>query len=412
MRTVNTDINAAEEKAVRRAYNCSHIDCHVVCAVISLAFLALGVFEFFGSVGRIIEAGRDFGLSVAYYFCQICGLPHNITPTVNEFPKIPFFGFMGGAEASAVPIPEDWQGFTENWSAYWQLWANGDNFFSYLSFLGRLLLILSQSLLIIIPVVLLAYMLFRRLLKNYNNDYDKDSVPLRVFKRISSVTYRPAKAWLLRFCCFVRDNGVYWKIWLALWLFYFNAFTIVLEFIAYYLYLVSSFDFTTIYRQVYKLILDLWTGLTFFPVWAWCVAAVVLLSVIARKIAYGRLRHNERRNRGFLNERGVVTIVGGVMGVGKTAFITDMALSAEVQLRDQAFEIILESDLKFPYFPWCNLENELKRAIAFHKVFSVPTVKAWLQKKRRRWEKTPCRAKVFNYDYARYGLECDDTFYV
>ena len=41
MRTVNTDINAAEEKAARRAYNRSHIDCHVVCAVISLAFLAL-----------------------------------------------------------------------------------------------------------------------------------------------------------------------------------------------------------------------------------------------------------------------------------------------------------------------------------------------------------------------------------
>ena len=163
-------VNATEEKAARRAYNRSHIDCHVVCAVITLAFLALGVFEFFGSVGRIIEAGRDFGLSVAYYFCQICGLTHNITPTVNEFPKIPFFGFMGGAEAPAVPVPEDWQDFTEKWAAYWQLWANGENFLSYLSFLGRLLLILSQSLLIIVPVVLLAYMLFRRLLKNYNND--------------------------------------------------------------------------------------------------------------------------------------------------------------------------------------------------------------------------------------------------
>ena len=164
MRTVNTDINAAEEKAARRAYNRLHIDCHVVCAVITLAFLALGVFEFFGSVGRIIEAGRDFGLSVAYYFCQICGLPHNITPTVNEFPKIPFFDFMGSGQAPAVPVPEDWQGFTEKWSAYWQLWANGDNFLSYLSFLGRLLLILSQSLLIIIPFILFAYLLFRRLL--------------------------------------------------------------------------------------------------------------------------------------------------------------------------------------------------------------------------------------------------------
>ena len=412
MRTVNIDINTAEEKAARRAYHRSHWDCHAVCAVITLAFLALGVVAFFGSVGRIIEAGRDFGLSVAYYFCRIFGIPNAITPTVNEFPKIPFFDFMGGAEAPAVPIPDDWQGFTENWAAYWQLWASGENFLSYLSFLGRLLAVLSQVLLIVIPVVLLAYFLFRRLLKCQNNDYGKDSVPLRVFKRISSVTYRPVKWWLCRFFGFVRDNGAYCKAWLVLWLFYFNVFTILLEFIAFYLYFVVSFDFMTIYRQVYKLILDLWTGLTFFPVWVWVIVAVVLLAVIARKIAYGRLRHNERKNRGFLNERGVVTIVGGVMGAGKTAFITDMALSAEAQLRDQAFEIILESDLKFPFFPWCNLENELKRAIAFHKVFSVPSCKAWLQKKRQRWEKSPCRAKIFDYDYARYGLQCDDKLKV
>lgn len=101
MRTVNIDINTAEEKAARRAYHRSHWDCHAVCAVITLAFLALGVFAFFGSVGRIIEAGRDFGLSVAYYFCRIFGIPNAITPTVNDYPKIPFFDFM----AARKPLP-------------------------------------------------------------------------------------------------------------------------------------------------------------------------------------------------------------------------------------------------------------------------------------------------------------------
>ena len=42
----------------------------------------------------------------------------------------------------------------------------------------------------------------------------------------------------------------------------------------------------------------------------------------------------------------------------------------------------------------------------------MPSCKAWLQKKRQRWEKSPCRAKVFNYDYERYGLECDDKLKV
>lgn len=386
---------------------------HIVCIVITLGFVALGVFEFFGAVGRVIEGGRDIGLSAAYYFCELFQIPHNITPTVNEFPKIPFFDWGGSTPSSpSIPIPDEWQGFTVKWSEYWQVWASGENFFSYLAFLGNLLLILSKVLLLVVSFLLLVYLLCRRILKTQNNDYDRDSVPLRIFKRISSVTYRPAKAWLLSFFVFVRDRGVYWKIWLALWLFYFNAFAIVLEFIAFYLYFVVSFDFANIYRQVYKLILDLWTGLTFFPLWVWLVGAVVALGIAARKKGYKRLRHNERRNRGFLNERGVVTIVGGVMGAGKTAFITDMALSAEVQLRDQAFEIILESDMKFPFFPWCNLENELKRAIEYHAVFSVPSCKAWLKKKLRRWQKTPCREKLFNYDYERYGLTYDDKLKV
>lgn len=404
-------VAVSEEKQAKRVYNRLHIDCHVVCAVITLGFILLGVFEFFGSVGRIIEAVRDLGLSVAYYFCELFFIPHNIRPTVNEFPRIPFFDFTGGA-APEIPIPEDWQTFIVLWPEYWKLWASADNFFAYLSSMESLLIILSQLLLIIVPVFLVVYILFSRLLKRQNNDYDKDSRPLQIFKHISSVTYRPARAWLLRFIGFVRENGIYWKVWLALWLFYFNIITIFLEFIAFYLYFVVSFDFIALYRQVYKLILDLWPGLTFFPLWVWTIAVIVFLSFMARKVGYSRLRHDERKNRGFLNERGVFTVVCGVMGAGKTALITDMALSAEVQLRDQAFEIILESDLKFPYFPWCNLENELRRAIAFHKVFSVPTVKAWLQKKRQRWEKSPCRAKLFNYDYERYGLECDDKLKV
>ena len=405
-------VNVLEERQAKRVYNRSHIDCHVVCAVITLCFVLLGVLVFFGAVGRIIEAVRDLGLSVAYYFCELFFIPHNITPTVNTFPKIPFFNFIGGAEAPDIPIPEDWQTFADNWSVYWQLWASGENFLAYLSSFEQLLIILSQSLLIIVPAILIAYILFSRLLKNQNNDYDKDSRPLQIFKRVSSVTYRPVRAWLLRFLGFVRDNGIYWKTWLALWLFYFNIFTIFLEFIAFYLYFVVSFDFTTIYRQVYKLLLDLWTGLTFFPLWVWAIAVIVFLSFMARKVAYSRLRHDERKNRGFLNERGVVTIVGGVMGAGKTAFITDMALSAEVQLRDQAFEIILECDLKFPYFPWCNLENELKRAITFHQVFSVPSCVKWVERKAMRWHKSPCREKIFNYDYERYGLQCDDKLEV
>ena len=48
-----------------------------------------------------------------------------------------------------------------------------------------------------------------------------------------------------------------------------------------------------------------------------------------------------------LKNRGIVTTVYGEMGTGKTQLITSMALSAEIQQREDPFEILLEK-LQYP----------------------------------------------------------------
>ena len=405
---------------------------HFICIAITIGFVALSVFEFFGAVGRLIESGRDIGLSAAYYFCELFQIPHNITPTVNDFSKIPFFDFGGGSAPSApsVPIPEDWKGFTEKWSLYWHTWATGENFFAYLSFLGNLLYVLSMAVLCLLPVVLVAYLLLKKFVKVENNDWGKDTKPLRVFKRMTAF-YAPVKQWVLSFIGFLRESGVYWKIWLALWLFYFNVFTIVLEFIAFYLYFVVSFDFANIYRQVYKLILDLWTAISFIPVWGWVLLALFIIDRWRRKIGYAVLNHNEMKNRGFINARPVVLMVCGTMGKKKTTMLTDIALSQAVMFKDKAFEKILENDLKFPYFPWVNLENALRYAMSRHEVYNLATCRKYIghlsacfvavqvpeyRKSIRRHLKKVFALDYdnfcFGYDYERYGFTYDDKLKV
>ena len=392
---------------------------HIICILITLGFVALGIFRFFGCVGRIIESERDCGLSVAYYFCEIFEIPHHITPTVNELPKIPFFDFPSQTPdvptvpvVPSVPLPDNWEKFKINWSAYWRLWATKENFFGYLSAVGNALYIFSKVIVIIIPFVLLMWLLLRRMLKTQNNDYDKDSKPLVAFKRITAHTYTPVKTWLIGFVSFVKEHKNYYITWLCLWALYFNAFAIFIEFIAYYLYFVVSFDFLNLYRQVYKLFIDLSAAFTFIPLWAWAVVGLVALDKFRKNIAYGVLNHFERRNRGFINARPIVSMICGTMGKKKTTVLTDMALSQEAMFRDKAFEKILENDLKFPNFPWINLENELKRAMEYHEVYNLATVRKFVVKKRLRWQKTQTRERLFNYDYERYGLEYDDKLKV
>ena len=374
---------------------------HIICIAITLGFVACAVFMFPSALGRIIEGGRDFGLSVAFYFCRLLNIPNNITPTVNELPN------MDGILPS-VPIADDWEQFKADFAAYWRLWADADNFLSYFSFLGNLLYKICVFILLVMPVFIVAVVMLGRYLRRQNNDFDKDSRPLKAVKQISRYTYRPVKSWFIGFFGFVREHKPYWVAWLCIWAYNFNLFTIALEFFAFYFYFVVSYDFVNIYRQVYKLFLDLYVPFTFIPLWAWAVIALVLFDKFRKSIAYARLNHYERRNRGFINARPIVYMVCGTMGCKKTTAITDMAMSQEVMFRDKAFEKILENDLKFPFFPWCNLENELRRAMEYHAIYNLATVRKFIAKKAARWQKNPCRERLFGYDYERYGLTYDD----
>ena len=46
---------------------------HFICIAITLGFLACSVFLYSGALGRLIESGRDLGLSVAYFFAMRLG---------------------------------------------------------------------------------------------------------------------------------------------------------------------------------------------------------------------------------------------------------------------------------------------------------------------------------------------------
>ena len=81
-------------------------------------------------------------------------------------------------------------------------------------------------------------------------------------------------------------------------------------------------------------------------------------------------------------------------------------------MRRNAFEKILENDLKFPNFPWINLENELKRAMEYHEVYNLATVRKFIAKKRERFFKSATEEKIFGYDYSRCDMFYNDNLKV
>ena len=379
----------------RRAFN--------IClsVLITAVFALLAVFVFSDSYLRFGEAVKDFGLSVGYYFCTLFGIEHNIVPSVTEYSSVMDWSIL---------LPADLEGFTSQSKSFFELLIDGENFASYWSKVGDVMLVLLKVVAIILPCLLVLGLVIWRLYKSGNTKHNKDTVPLRIFKKLSEWIYRPLKITMVSFVNFLRENRAVWMLWVGIWAFNLNAASIVMGFLAYYFYFVLSFDVANLYVQVCKLFIDLQVVFWYFP-W-WCIAFVcwLLFDHWRKSIALNRLRHFEARNCGFINELPIVSMACGSMGKKKTTLITDMVLSQEVMFRQKALEILQQNDMKFPYFPWIAFEDELRHCMEHGTVYNLASVKAWVALKRSRFIRhRNAQTQLYGYDYARYGTTFDDS---
>ena len=372
----------------------------VVTIVISAIFLGLTAI-FWQSYVRFGEACRDFGLSVAYYFCELIGIDYSFTPTVTEY---------SGVLQWEILLPSDWDGFTVSAKQYFALLIDGENFVSYWSAVGNVMLIVAEIIAILLPCVLVLWLVLWRMYRHGNTDHNRDTVPLKVFKRLARWTYQPIKRAILSYRDYLSGHRAVWVCWIVLWVFHLNGASVVMGFLAYYFYFVLSFDVANLYVQVCKLFIDLQVIFRNFPWWSIVTVCWLLFNRWRKRIALNRLRHFEARNCGFINELPIVSMSCGSMGRKKTTLITDMVLSQEVMFRQKALEILQTNDMKFPYFPWIAFEDELRRCMEHGTVYNLASVKAWVALKRSRFIRhRNAQTQLYGYDYARYGTTFDDS---
>lgn len=364
----------------------------VTTLLLSCVFVLIGVFVFRSSFVRLGYAFKDFGLSVAYYFCLMFGISHSITPTVNTVPEV---------QTPQITLPADFDGFKDNSVQYFALLFDGDNFNGWLAHVSVVMADFAKVLVIILPCIFILLLIIKALYKRENNKHGVDTIPLKVFKFLSKITYQPIKRFIFGYVEFVRNHSRIWICWVLLWVLNFNLATIIVEFFAYYFYFAVEFDLSTVYTQFVKLFADLKTPFIYFPWWALLFFIYPLFDKFRKRIATAKLHRFEARNCGFINELPIVSLTCGSMGKKKTTVITDMALSQEVMFRQKAFDILQKYDIKFPYFPWVLFEKALKSEMENGNVNNLATVKCWVISLEERGE-------LFGYDRERYGVIYDD----
>lgn len=361
----------------------------------------LGVFVFNVSYLRLFESFRDFGTSIAYYFCKLFDIQADITPTVINYshaipdnPKIP----STPTEAS-ISI-----------TSYFDMFFDANNFRAWGLATSKLI---TMALLIVLPCILLLVLLIRAVYGRCNTYHNHDTLPLKAFKTLSRIIYEPIHGFVRGYISFLRRHRRIWRIWVFIAILYLNLATILVEFFAFYFYFAVSIDVGSIFPQVRKLFIDLTPFWKVFNVWGIIIVGLWLFNRWRRNTALQTLRHYEARNCGFINELPIVTITCGSMGKKKTTMITDMTLSQEKMFRQRALEILQQSDLKFPYFPWIMLEKELLACMEYHTVYNLATVKKWIHLKRDRFcAHGNVHWQLYGYDIEKYGDGYDNGLYI
>lgn len=373
----------------------------VATVLLSCVFVLVGVFVFYSSYLRLGESLVDLWNSVAFYFCELFAIPHSFTPTVGQF---------SGVLSWNVYLPPNFEAFKSDAGNYFALLVSRANFLGWWNGAVKVLGIIAKVLIIVLPVIIILYFLVKWLYGKSNNRYNRDTVPLKVFKWITQFTYQPLKRFVQSYREFLHRHGWIWKCWVALWVFHLNGASIIVSFLAFYFYFVVSFDFQALYMQFPKLIIDVGVVLRHFPWWILLFVAWTWFNRWRRRIALGRLRHYEARNCGFINELPIVSMTCGSMGKKKTTVITDMGLSQAVMFRQKALSILQNNDMKFPFFPWICFERELQACMEYGTVYNLASVKVWVELKRRRFlHHGRSDWQLYGYDVGRYGLVYDDA---
>ena len=306
-----------------------------ILTTLSILFVILAVFTFRSSYIRFYESLIDLSNSFQIYLSEIFEFEIQATPTVGDFSSV----------IDAKILPENISAFKAKFLAWFYLLFNGGNLTLFGNDLGVFFTNLAMIISIAIPVVIVLYFALKKIYGIGNNKHNKDTIPLKVFKKISNKIYEPIKRFILEFIDYFM--GIKWlkTCWIILWVFSFNFATIIIEFIAFYLYFSVTFDFLDIYKQICKLFIDLQVVIKAIPLWGWIIIGLLVFDAIRKSIAVKRLRHREARNCGFINELPIVSIACGSMGKKKTTLITDMALSQEVMFRQKILDLMQKNDL-------------------------------------------------------------------
>ena len=283
-----------------------------------------------------------------------------------------------------------------------------ENFLAYLSLLGEILRVVCYGISFGLFPVIVVWMLLRQSAQKIDLRHGRKSAPLRAFLSFREHGYLPVKAYLRDFIKFFRRQKKYFVSSILIALFFLNAYTIILEFFAF--YFAFLFYDAGIGTQVVKLCYDLFLAFRFLPAFVWAGVGLWIFCKIRKEIGYRLLESHEQKMRDFLDGRGVNILICGPPRTGKTTLLVSVAKSLMAKARNNAHAGMRDLERKFPDFPWIVLEMMIKKAYGRRRIRNLYHVREWVKKIAAMSKDNDAKQAFLKYLKREYGSCCAVPF--
>ena len=405
---------------------------HTMSIAFIIAALCFSVFRFQTVFVRMLESIKDLALSFVYFFVDFFA-PGLVTPTVTDIPE--------GAIALLPMTLEEFKACFVNFQA---ALFDKDNFFDY-TFLvfqttvnGSLTIITIAELLLV--AVLIGWLVYgipkkkkqkqkkkgkkpskktdksKRKKKKHKKRREVQSgstKPFAMFFRIQSFF---APFWNF-FKCFKTEflakyRGYYLAL-ILIWLYNLNVFTIVLEVLAYILYLGRSCNIFTVYTQAIKLLLDLSVSIFFLPLWVQAIIGYKIFHAIRCWFGKTKLCAYEKKIMERLSNTLGSIFINGKQRARKTTLLTVLAVVEEKRQHFMAKKGLKARSKQFPHFPWRKLEKTLRIKRKQHVCYTLASTREYIRGLRSIFEARHTYTKEQQrriLDEMKKGGYCGDNF--
>jgi len=338
-------------------YKCC-LERHLLAIVFSLLAIALALFSSFSYYSYFWDKIQILFQNGINYFLAFFGTPKKTSQ---------IFDLISSADGFSSVFPIDFGMFFSRLGLSFRVLVSDfyliSKILKLMKFFSDFSIVLS-FLAILIPFALI---LKRQIFKGKPFARNEVSKTLRIYRRIDRKVrpvFRKIRAAILNA---FQDRIFRISLLVSLAL-YFNLINVALSFLTYYLYFISTFDFSALWQIVLVLVAELAIPFAKVPLWIDLIAAYFLFCRWRKHLAEDILRHHDAINCGVVKGTGVMIQINGAPGSGKTLLQTDMAITCEMLFRQQAEEIMNEVRGLFPEFRFDLFRKKLDLKIAQHRI--------------------------------------------